>query len=70
VLRTPTDSTFKRFIRNSCIEFLPSVHFVCHCNLALGMLLSVGTGTGPQTYVVYAMDVLFCDTRTWDVILF
>lgn len=56
-------------ILNSCFESLPSVHFVCHCNLALGALASSEVRTGPPNYVVYTMDVLFCDSFIYDILV-
>jgi hypothetical protein len=71
VLLTPTDcmGTFKLFILNSCFESLPSVHFVCHCNLALGTAASSEVRTGPPNYVVYTMDVLFRVTCIRDILV-
>jgi len=54
VLLTPTDYTFKLFILNSCFESLPSVHFVCHCNLALGTIASSEVRTGPPNYRIFS----------------
>ena len=62
VLLTPTYCTFKLFILNSCFESLPSVHFVCHCNLALGTVASSEVHTGPPNYV-YSLWVFQVDSR-------